>query len=87
MDIAELQKMGEIYPPAEQKMRDLVTAILQASSPDQIKGLQQQLSNTIRDVAAVTEPINANLIVSMAQSLQALIQQQRGTQTAAVPAP
>jgi hypothetical protein len=43
------------------------------------------LSDTIRQVAEVTEPINANRIVAMAQSLQALIQQQRGRQTAAAP--
>ncbi len=87
MDIADLQRMGEIYPPAEQKMRDLITGILQASSPDQIKALQKQLSDTIRQIAAVTEPINASLIVSMAQSLQALIKQQRDAQAAAAPAP
>jgi hypothetical protein len=87
MDVAELQKMGEIYPPAEQKMRDLITTILQATSPDQLKALQQQLSDTIRQVAEVTEPINANLIVAMAQSLQSLIQQQRGSQAAAAPTP
>ncbi len=77
MDIAELQKMGEIYPPGEAKMRDLITEILQASSPDQIKVLQQQLSSLIRDLATATEPINANLIIAMAQSLQSLVEQQR----------
>jgi len=87
MDVAELQRMGEIYPPAEQKMRDLITSILQATSPDEIKALRQQLSETIRDVAAVTEPINANLIIAMAQSLESLIQQQRQKQAAAAPAP
>jgi TIR domain len=87
MDVAELQKMGELYPPAEQKMRDLITGILQAPGFDQIKALQQQLSDTIRQVAEVTEPINANLIIAMAQSLQALIKQQRDSQAAAVPAP
>lgn len=86
MDVADLQKMGEIYPPAEQKMRDLTTAILQATSPDQIKGLQQQLSETIRQVGEAAEPINANLIIAMAQSLVALIKQQRGSQAAAAPA-
>ncbi|MFZ0707879.1 MAG: toll/interleukin-1 receptor domain-containing protein [Candidatus Korobacteraceae bacterium] len=87
MDITELQKMGEIYPPSEQKMRDLITAILQATGPDQIKALQQQLSDTIRQVAAVTEPINASLIIAMSQSLQSLIKQQRDAQAAAAPAP
>ncbi len=87
MDIAELQKMGEIYPPAEQKMRDLIAAILQATSPDQIKALQQQLSDQIRQVAAMTEPINANLIIAMSQSLQSLIKQQRDEQAAAASTP
>jgi hypothetical protein len=86
MDVADLQKMGEIYPPAEQKMRDLSTAVLQATSSDQIKALQQQLSDTIREVGEVAEPINANLIVAMAKSLEALIQQQRAGQAAAAPA-
>jgi TIR domain len=86
MDVGELQKMGEIYPPAEEKMRDLITAILQAPSPDQIKDLQKQLSDQIRQVAAITEPINANLIIAMSQSLQSLIKQERESQAAAVPA-
>ena len=85
MDVAELQKMGEIYPPAEQNMRILVTAILLTTSPDQIKELQKQLSDEIRQIAEITEPINANLIVAMAQSLQSLIQQQRQKQAAAAP--
>jgi hypothetical protein len=77
--------MGELYPPAEQKMRDLITAILQATGTDQIKTLQQQLSDTIRQVAEVSEPINANLIIAMAQSLESLIKQQRQAQAAAAP--
>jgi hypothetical protein len=85
MDVADLQKMGELYPPAEQKMRDLITAILQATGTDQIKTLQQQLSDTIRQVAEVSEPINANLIIAMAQSLESLIKQQRQAQAAAAP--
>jgi hypothetical protein len=67
-------------------MRDLITAILQAPSPDQIKDLQKQLSDQIRQVAAITEPINANLIIAMSQSLQSLIKQERESQAAAVPA-
>lgn len=86
MDVADLQKMGEIYPPAEQKMRELVTAILKATSQDQIKDLQKQLSDQIRSVAEVTEPINASLIISMAQSLQSLIRQQRAAMGVAAPA-
>jgi hypothetical protein len=77
MDVAELQKMGEIYPPAEMVMRDLITGILQATTPDRIRMLQQQLSDTIKEVAAITEPINANLITAMSQSLQSLVLAQR----------
>jgi len=85
MNIADLQKMGEIYPPAEEKMRDLITAILQATTPDRIKALQQQLSDQIRQVAAMTEPINASLIIAMSQSLQSLIKQQRDVEAVAGP--
>ena len=83
IDIAQLQKMAEIYVPAEVKMRELITGMLQATSPDQIKSLQQQLSDQVREVATVTEPINASLITAMSQSLQLLVNRQRTTAPAA----
>ena len=87
MDVADLQRMGELYPPAEQKMRDLVTAILQSTNPDQIKTFQQQLSDTIREAAEATEPINASLIIAMAKSLEELVKRQRETQPVAAAKP
>lgn len=77
IDVLQLQKMGEIYLPAEQSIRDLIGVMLQSTDADQVEALQKQLSDRIRELAAATESINAELINAMSKKLQELVQVER----------